>query len=122
MRVMRLFRPAGTNYMPVLDIPAAAAWYVDVFGLRQYVTKFDDGQKGIELSDSDNEVFFVLGPRDVPTNDETPMLYTSRIEKARSRLIGRGVTVGEIQRDRQNTRFFEMRDLEGNVIEICDEP
>ena len=118
---MSLFRPAGTNYIAVLDLANAASWYVDKFGLRRYVTKFDDGQKGFELSES-GEVFFVLGPSDVPTNNETPMLYTSRIEKARNHLISRGVTVGEIQRDRQGTRFFEMRDLEGNVIEICDEP
>lgn len=105
----------------MLDIAAAASWYADIFGLRRYTTKFDDRQKGVELSDS-GEVFFVLGPRDVPTNDETPMLYTSRMEKARKHLTSRGVEIGEIQHDRQWTRFFEMRDLEGNVIEICDEP
>jgi hypothetical protein len=50
------------------------------------------------------------------------MLYTSRIEKAREYLTSRGVFVGEIQQDRQGTHFFEMRDLENNVIEICEEP
>ena len=74
------------------------------------------------MSDSDNEVFFVLGPRDVPANDETSMLYTSSIERARKHLTSRGVNIGEIHRDRQGTRFFEIRDLEGNTIEICDEP
>ena len=64
----------------------------------------------------------MLGPRDEPADDETPMLYTSRTEKAREFLIARGVSVGEIQQDRQGTRFFEMRDLEGNVIEITEEP
>jgi predicted enzyme related to lactoylglutathione lyase len=119
---MPLFRPAGTNYIPVLDIASAASWYADAFGLRQHTTKFDDGQKGIELSDSDNEVFFVLGPRDVPANHETAMLYTSHIDQARKHLTSRGVIIDKIQRDRQGTRFFEIRDLEGNTIEICDEP
>ena len=32
-----------------------------------------------------------------------------------------GVNVGEIQQDRQGTRFFEMRDLENNVIEIVED-
>jgi hypothetical protein len=50
------------------------------------------------------------------------MLYTSRIEKARKHLSSLGVAVGEIQHDRQLTRFFEMRDLEGNITEIVDEP
>ena len=64
----------------------------------------------------------MLGPREVPADDETPMLYTSRIEKARDFLTTRGVNVSEIQQDRQGTRFFEMRDLEGNVVEITEEP
>src|SRR5947207_14138467 len=37
-------------------------------------------------------------------------------------LVSRGVNVGDIQQDGQGTHFFEMRDLEGNVIEISEEP
>lgn len=118
---MSLFRPAGSNYIAVLDLAASAAWYAEKFGLRQSLTKFDDGQRGIELTLSE-EVFFVLGPHGLPADPDTPMLYTSRIQKARDFLVSRGVSVGEIQRDRQNTRFFEIRDLEGNVTEIVDEP
>jgi hypothetical protein len=118
---MSLFRPAGSNYIAVLDLAAAASWYVEKFGLRQSLTKFDDGQKGVELTLSD-EVFFVLGPRGLPADPDTPMLYTSRLQKARDFLISRGVSVGEIQQDRQCTCFFEMRDLEGNITEIVDEP
>jgi len=33
-----------------------------------------------------------------------------------------GVDVAEIQQDRQGTHYFEMRDLEGNVIEVSEEP
>src|SRR5436305_1301749 len=36
-----LFTPAGTNYVSVLDLAAAAAWYTEKFGLRQRPTKFD---------------------------------------------------------------------------------
>jgi hypothetical protein len=121
---MALFRPAGTNYVPVLDLAAAASWYADIFDLRPRPTKFDDGQKGIELSHSSDyeDLFFVLGPANVPNDGETPMLLTSHILKAKDYLSSRGVNVGEIQRDRQGTRFFEMRDSEGNVIEISVEP
>jgi catechol 2,3-dioxygenase-like lactoylglutathione lyase family enzyme len=118
---MSLFTPAGANYIPVLDLAAAASWYADKFGLRQSLTQFDDGQKGVELTLAD-EVFFVLGPRDVPNDGETPMLYTSQIEKARKFLRARGVNLGETQLDRQGTRFFEIRDLESSVIEIVEEP
>jgi catechol 2,3-dioxygenase-like lactoylglutathione lyase family enzyme len=118
---MPLFRPAGTNFVAVADLAAAASWYADIFGLRPRPAKFEGGEKGFELYGGD-ELFFVLGPSGLPTNDETPMLYTRRIDKARKYLIEHGVTIGETQRDRQNTRFFEMRDLEGNVTEIVDEP
>jgi hypothetical protein len=50
------------------------------------------------------------------------MLYTANIAKARDYLLARGVEATKIQRDRQNTKFFEMRDLEGNLIEICQQP
>jgi hypothetical protein len=46
------------------------------------------------------------------------MLYSSNLKKARERLISQGVSVSEIQQDRQGTHFFEMRDLEGNVVEV----
>jgi hypothetical protein len=50
------------------------------------------------------------------------MLYASNIKKAREVLGSRRVNVGEIQQDRQGTHYFEMRDLEGNVIEVSEEP
>jgi hypothetical protein len=50
------------------------------------------------------------------------MLYTSKLKKAREFLISCGVNVGEIQQDRQGTHYFEMRDPEGNVVEISEEP
>jgi hypothetical protein len=49
-------------------------------------------------------------------------MNTPNVKKAREFPIARGVNVSEIQEDRQGTHFFEMRDLEGNVIEISEEP
>jgi len=119
--LMLLFTPAAPNYMPVEDLAAATSWYVEKFGGRARPTKFEDGQRGAELWLAD-EVYFVLGPRDIPTSDETPMLYTANIAKARDYLLAHGVEATKIQRDRQNTKFFEMRDLEGNLIKICQQP
>jgi predicted enzyme related to lactoylglutathione lyase len=34
----------------------------------------------------------------------------------------RGAPVGAIERDRQATRYFQIRDPEGNEIEIVQEP
>jgi len=119
--LMLLFTPAAPNYMPVQDLAAPTSWYVEKFGARPRPTKFDDGRRGAELWLAD-EVYFVLGPRDIPNSDETPMLYTPNIAKARAYLLARCVEATKIQRDRRNTKFFEMRDLEGNLIEICQQP
>jgi predicted enzyme related to lactoylglutathione lyase len=118
---MSLFTPAGTNYIPVLDLATATSWYEQKFGLRQRPAKFDDGQRGVELWLAD-ELYFVLGPRNVPHDEETPMLYTTSFDQARTYLRKRGVDLGDIHTDREGSRFFEIRDLENNVIEIVQEP
>ena len=50
------------------------------------------------------------------------MLYTSDIGKACDLLTSRGVSVGPIEEDRQGTRHFMMRDLDGNEVEVTEEP
>jgi len=121
---MSLFKPAGTNYIAVKDSAAAASWYKDKLGLRKINIELDDG--GIALGFSDDQCALVLGsplpPADGPPSGETNMLYASNLKKAREFLSVRGVNVGDIQQDRQGTHYFEMRDPEGNVIEICEEP
>ena len=58
---------------------------------------------------------------DKPTDGTAPILYAANIRKAREVLGSRGENVGEIQ-DRQGTCYFEMRDLEGSMIEVSEEP
>ena len=48
-------------------------------------------------------------------------LVQDNLKKAHERLSSRGVLAGPI-RDGGDTQFFEIRDVEGNVIEICKEP
>jgi hypothetical protein len=49
------------------------------------------------------------------------VVFCGKLNKAREHLVGRGVAIGPIQ-DGGGTEFFEVRDPEGNVIEICQEP
>ncbi|HET9742890.1 MAG TPA: VOC family protein [Terriglobales bacterium] len=49
-----------------------------------------------------------------------PVIFSSRLRKAHEHLSRRGITVGQIQGD-EAPHFFEIRDIEGNVIEICEE-
>ena len=91
-------------------------------GLRKVTVEMDDGEGCVALGFSKDECAQVLGPSGKPTDELTPMLYASNLKKAREFLSSRGVNVGEVQEDGQGTHFFEMRDMEGNVIEISEEP
>ena len=42
--------------------------------------------------------------------------------RRREWLLSRGVSVGPVQVDGQGARYIEMRDLDNNMIEICEEP
>jgi hypothetical protein len=35
--------------------------------------------------------------------------------------MARGVQVGNVEQDRQGTHYFQVRDPEGNVIEVVEE-
>jgi hypothetical protein len=115
---MSLFEPAGNNYIGVVDLAAATAWYIQKLGLRKVNVEMDNSEGCVALGFEKDQYAFCLGPSGQPTEELSPMLYSSNLKKAREHLISRGVDVTEIQQDRQGTHHFEMRDLEGNVIEI----
>ncbi len=117
-----LISSGGANYIGVRDVVAAAAWYIEKLGLRKITIEMDDGEGCEALGFSKDEYAVTLGPPGKPRDELTPLLYASNVKKARESLSSRGVNVSEIQQDRQGTHYFEMRDLEGNVIEICEVP
>lgn len=119
---MSVLQSGGTNYIGVHDIPAATTWYIEKLGLRKVEVEQDDCPECITLGFNKDEYAITLGSIGRPTEELTPILYTASIPKAREFLASRGVRIGEIQQDRQGTHYFEMQDLEGNVIEITEEP
>ncbi|HEY1272853.1 MAG TPA: VOC family protein [Terriglobales bacterium] len=119
---MSLLRPAGANYVGVRDLASAISWYTDKLGLHKVQIEMDDPEGCVALGFDKRDAALVLGPADRSSDELSPLMYASNLKKAREFLSGRGVNVGEIQKDRQNTHFFEMRDLEGNVIEVSEEP
>jgi hypothetical protein len=48
-------------------------------------------------------------------------MFCDKLKKAHEHLSSRGVLVGPIQ-DGGDIQFFEIRDTEGHLIEICKEP
>ena len=49
------------------------------------------------------------------------VIFCNKLQKGHEQLTRRGVLAGPIQ-DGGDTQFFEIRDTEGNVIQICKEP
>jgi catechol 2,3-dioxygenase-like lactoylglutathione lyase family enzyme len=117
-----LISSGGANYIGVRDVAAAAAWYIEKLGLRKIKVEMDEGEGCVALGFSKDEYALTLGPPGKPTDELNVLLYSSNVKKAREFLSSRGVSVSEIQQDRQRTHYFEMRDVEGNVIEICEVP
>jgi predicted enzyme related to lactoylglutathione lyase len=112
--------PAGTRIL-VRNIDLLSPWYAEKLGLRKFgesdlgepgATTFrfkEDGKPVVLTTRAD------LGP------GETPMLFTKEIGKMRDVMMARGVGVGTIERDRQGIQHFEIRDPEGNEIEVVEE-
>jgi hypothetical protein len=51
-----------------------------------------------------------------------PILFTKKISKARECFLQRIATTSEIQSDSGGNQFFTFLDVEGNRIEVCQEP
>ena len=117
-----LFRNGGANYMPVSELEASAAWYKEKFGIKTVTIELDDGEGCLALGFSEEECLFVLGPRGKSSGELTGRLFTSNLKKAREYLLSKRVDVAEVEQDSQGTHFFSVRDVEGNAIEISEEP
>ena len=122
MVLMFLLQIPDSIYIGVNDTVAASLWYKEKLGLQQVVAPTSDAGDCVSLAFSErDETAIILGPRD-STTDQRPILYATNIGKAKDQLSSRGVSVTPIESDRQGTRYFVMRDLEGNEIEITEEP
>lgn len=101
---VRSMEPAIAWYKEKLDLPASQ--------------RVDDG--GVELlsRNAETKIILTIGTEE----GDPPILDTRNAAKTREWLLARGVEVGPVQTDRQGTHYIEMRDLENNIIEICEEP
>ena len=122
MVLMSLFQIPDSIYIGVTDAVAASLWYKEKLGLQEVVAPTSDAADCVSLAFSERDkTAIILGPRD-STTDQRPILYATNIGKAKDQLSSRGVSVTPIESDRQGTHYFVMRDLEGNEIEVSEEP
>lgn len=114
-----VLRVPAETYAAVRNPNVVAEWYVERLGMRKLASA-PPGMIGLRF-DADG-ASLTLEPYDEFYERPSVVLYTSKIQEAKRELTSRGVAIGTIQRDRQGTRYFEIRDTEGNLIEVSEEP
>jgi predicted enzyme related to lactoylglutathione lyase len=122
------FSMGGTpGYVKVRQFGSAIAWYEEKLGFKCMGT---DQQEGINYryavlcpADEEDGSGFVLEENGGPGSSagNVPVIFTNRLDKAHEMLERRGVVVGPVHDDGGGTRYFEFRDSEANVVEVCSE-
>jgi predicted enzyme related to lactoylglutathione lyase len=112
--------PSNTRIL-VRDIDSVAPWYEEKLGLRKPVGN-PRGEAGVAtLSFKEDGNSIILTTHGDFRTEGTPILFTRKVGKMRDVMAARGVKVGPIERDRQGTAYFQIRDPEGNEIEVVQE-
>lgn len=111
------------------NVEAAKNWWIDVFNCTEVKVPEDWDNplaSDVALRLPGEEPSILLSDRaevqraGVEVPGTVPVIFCNRLKKAYEYLNNRGVAVGPIQ-DGGTTQFFEIRDLEENQIEICEE-
>jgi hypothetical protein len=114
-----LLRIATSAYVGVRDPVSASDWYIQKLGLRKMAVS---PEGTVEFRFEAEAEPLTLVPYDQFYPRPTPMLYTRKIRRAWELLSSRGVHAGVIEQDCQGTHSFEVRDSEGNRLEVSEEP
>src|SRR6202162_3796259 len=111
------------------NVESAKQWRIDTFGCKVVrvpqewdnpppsdvaLTLPGDSQPTILLS-AQSEVEQAHFDRPAPV---ATVIFCDKLKKAHEHLSSRGVLIGPIQ-DGDDMQFFEIRDTEGHLIEIC---
>src|SRR5712671_2251215 len=80
--LMSLLSGAAANYIPVADIAAATAWYIEKLGLRKVNVELDDGEDCVALGFSKDDCAVCLGPVGRSSEEFTHMLNSSNLKKS----------------------------------------
>ncbi|MBM7583852.1 putative enzyme related to lactoylglutathione lyase [Bacillus pakistanensis] len=115
----------NTVFIHVKDLKKAARWYSDLFGLDINLENVHspvynipvNGDTSITLDDHSFDPSF----QHSPSNNPSFNFYTSNIEEAYSFVKEKGIRITrEIERVDDNTIWFNIADIDGNHIMICN--
>jgi predicted enzyme related to lactoylglutathione lyase len=104
----------------VHNVDSVSPWYVEKLGLRKLAENpWGEAVATYQFKEDGNSV--ILATKKGFGTDKTPIFFTRKIDKMKRVLTARGVSAGPIECDRQGTRYFEIHDPEGNMIEVVEE-
>jgi catechol 2,3-dioxygenase-like lactoylglutathione lyase family enzyme len=121
----KFFVDSDNAGVDVADLEAARAWYGEKLGFTYSSTKVEEAD--LVLGYSEKEILFyfcrvVDGKRPNARPGHPPILFAKKVEDAHEYLVAGGVDVSAVQHDSGGNRFFRFRDLEGNEVEVCQNP
>ena len=115
------------GYVRVRQFESAISWYEEKLGFTCVETDQQEGStyRYVLLCPADEEdgSGFVLEENGGPgsSTGNVPIIFTNRIDNAHELLESRGVVVGPIRDDGGESRYFEFRDCDANLVEVCSE-
>lgn len=122
---MRLFW-ADSVVLSYSDVNAAKQWWARAFDCKEVAVpqEWDDplpSDVALRFPGSEGPTILLSSLSEGRESSEHPIIFTRTLKKAHEHLQGRGVVTGTIHEE-WGTEIFEITDVEGNVIEICNEP
>jgi hypothetical protein len=114
------------------DVEGAKRWWIETFGCKITKTPLNwdcplPSDVTLQLPGHDAPTILLNAKAEVEQagyDRPSPLasvIFCEKLKKGHEQLAGRGVPVGPIQ-DGGDTQFFEIRDTEGNLIQVCKEP
>ncbi len=106
----------------VKNIHSASEWYTQRLGLLKQADDQPEQKEVVTYRFREDGKSIVLTTKPDFRTGRTPIFFTKKISRMKDALNARGIDTGTITKDRQGTRYFEINDPEGNVIEVVEEP
>jgi hypothetical protein len=114
------------------DVEAAKRWWSDAFDCKVVRVPSDwdcplPSDVALQLPGHDGPTILLSSKAEVDQagfdrpSPVATVMFCTKLKKGYEHLTSRGVLAGPIQ-DGGDMQFFEIRDTEGNVIQICKEP
>ncbi len=114
------------------DVEAAKRWWVETFDCKVAKAPADwdcplTSDVALQLPGHDAPTILLSSKAEIEQagyDRPSPLasvIFCRKLKKGHEQLESHGVFAGPIQ-DGGDTQFFEIRDIEGNIIQICKEP